>query len=133
MNRYSLATIILLLVSVTSSCARNPSEAHNPREKVTVDSLYEACGVVGETAKGEIPFFDCESYVYGVLDSYIAIRPMLPLEQRACFPVSMPPWKVLEEARAQGVENNGSEVAGPALIETLRKKYPCTRSKPVGH
>ncbi len=123
------AAFILLLVWATHSLALNPSDTHYPREVVTVDFLYEACSVVGETARGKIPFFDCESYVYGVLDAYLSISPYIPEEQRACVPSGLPPWKVLEDARPLIDEGRESKTAAPALIEALRKKYPCSLRK----
>jgi hypothetical protein len=124
----SLAFAASAYASSPQQAALSPDQTHNPRKVVTVDSLYEACGVVGQTARGEIPFFDCESYVYGVLDSYLAVRSTLPRDLRACFPASIPPWKVLQEARSLGIEDKeGSKVAGPALIDAMRRKYPCKR------
>jgi hypothetical protein len=121
-----MKTVIMFLISfvlAASATAQNQSQNHTqtPREVVTVDFLYEACGVVGETARGKIPFFDCDSYVYGVLDSYLAIRSQLPRGERACFPASIPPSKVLEDARSLGIEiKEGSKIAGPALIDALQ-------------
>lgn len=123
------AAFILLLVWAKYSSALNPSDTHHPREAVTVDFLYEACSAVGETARGKIPFFDCESYVYGALDAYLSVRPYIPEEQRACVPPGLPPWKVLEDARPLIGEGQDSETAAPALIEALRKKYPCSQRK----
>jgi hypothetical protein len=114
----------ILLILSASANALNPSEAHRPREKVTVNFLYETCSVVGETGGGMIPFFDCESYVYGVLDTYVKLKQSIPKAQRACFPELIPPWKVLEEARSE-LDSKGEDIAAPALIEAMRKKYPC--------
>lgn len=118
-----ILTVLMLSVSIAS--ATNPSETRNPRRQVTVDGLYEACGVVGETAYGDIPYFDCESYVYGVLDAYLALRDSIPKEKRACFPADIPPWKVLEIAHSLILGKDSGKIAGPALIEELRKRYPC--------
>jgi len=96
-------------------------------EKVTVDFLYEACGNVGETARGMIPYFDCESYVYGILDSYLTIRDSIPKASRACFPPDIAPWRVLEDARPYIFERRHSDVAAPAIIDALKSKYPCTK------
>lgn len=122
--------IILLVVWASPVLAVNPwVDTHYPRKEVTLDGLYEACSVVGETARGNIPYFDCESYVYGVLDSYLAVRASIPKEMRACFPATLAPWealKIAEPADSVGHEPYlGSKTAGPVIIEMLRKKYPC--------
>ena len=124
----TVVSFLIFLAFCHFTPALIPAQTHSPREVVTVDFLYESCGVVGRTAKGQIPFFDCESYVYGVLDSYLAVRSSLPQNERACFPASIAPWKVLEDARALGiVDSEGSQIAAPELIEAMRKKYPCKR------
>lgn len=125
MTRTFFLAVLLLSLWASDACATNPSDTRYPRRQVTVDRLYEACSVVGETAKGEIPYFDCESYVYGVLDAYLAVRESIPKERRACFPADIPPWRVLEEAHSLVLNGAHSSVAGPALIEALGKKYPC--------
>lgn len=122
---------ISFFVWTTQSFALNPSDTRYPRDVVTVDFLYETCSVVGETARGKIPFFDCESYVYGVLDAYLSTRPYIPEDQRACIPSDLPPWKVLEDARPLIDEGQESRTAAPALMEALRKKYPCSPPKAV--
>jgi hypothetical protein len=113
-------------------CLAAPAHAVNPwmdtrhaREKVTVDYLFESCSVVGETAHGMIPHFDCESFTYGVLDSYLSVRDSIPKASRACFPANLPPWKALEAASAEINDKNRTKLAAPFLIEALRKKHPC--------
>ena len=123
-----LRTIAALLLFFANSYiyASNPSETRYPRETISVDFLYESCSVVGKTAKGKIPFFDCESYVYGVLDSYLAIRNMIPKAKRACFPASLPPWQALEVAEpAVTAQGQSSRDAANVIVEALRRKYPC--------
>jgi hypothetical protein len=105
--------------------ANNAWVTRNPRHEVTVDYLYEACSNVGGTARGDIPYFDCESYVYGVLDSYVKVREAIPKTTRACFPANIEPWRVLEMADpAPGTYSRG-QTAASYLIDFLRKKYPC--------
>jgi hypothetical protein len=122
--------IFLLLAWMPSVLAVNPwIDTRYPRKEVTLDGLYEACSVVGETARGDIPYFDCESYVYGVLDSYLAVRDSIPKENRACFPATLAPWEALKIAEsADHLDRKpymGTKTAGPVIIEMLRKKYPC--------
>lgn len=98
----------------------------NDRKTVTYVFLYEACSSIGETGGGMIPWFDCESYVYGVLDSYIATRNTIPIKQRACFPANLAPWEALKLSRKdEFTEWEWSRLASTVLIENLRKHYPC--------
>jgi hypothetical protein len=120
--------LICSLTLISCGYAANPSEMKHPREQVTIDFLYEACSAVGETARGEIPFFDCESYVYGVLDTYLSIQSTIPVSQRACFPEGLPPWKLLEDIRPLIKIDQGNQIAARVIIEKLSIKYSC---KPV--
>lgn len=94
------------------------------RKDVTVAFLYEACSFIGETRGGMIPWFDCESYVYGVLDSYVSIRNSIPREQRACFPADLAPWEALNLSLKHEY-SEWNRVAATVLIEDLQKQYPC--------
>ncbi len=96
-----------------------------PRKDVHLMFLYEACSSVGDTAKGRIANFDCESYVYGVLDAYLAVRSHLPIRQRACFPEDLPPWRALEVAEPLLQSPASEKEAGPEIIKALAKAYPC--------
>jgi hypothetical protein len=121
-----LIVSLLLLLAASSADAVNPwVDTRHPHKDVTVLFLYEACSAVGETSRGKIPFFDCESYVYGVLDAYVSVRSSIPKSKRACFPVAVPPWQVLKEVETEAMSTKPSTLAGSFLIEELRKKYPC--------
>ncbi len=41
---------------------------------ITADFLLETCSVTGKTAYGMIPYFDCQSYVLAVLDTYRSMQ-----------------------------------------------------------
>ena len=128
-NRIMRITALLLSVAslwVGECAAANPSETRYTRHDVTVDYLYEACSVVGQTAKGDIPFFDCESYVYGVLDSYLKVSASIPKPSRACFPERIEPWRVLEMADPKPGTYRTDQSAAAYLIDFLRKRYPCS-------
>jgi len=110
---------------VPLAVAASPPPAHrNVRDSITVDFLLESCANVGGTARGMIPYFDCDSYIYGVLDTYLRERQSIPKDQRSCFPEALTPAQVLGDAWHLDVKL-GTEGAAPALIEMLRKKYPC--------
>jgi hypothetical protein len=95
-------------------------------ETITVDFLLESCSATGQTARGKIPYFDCDSYIYGMVDSYLEVRNDIPKSERSCFPASISPAQVLNDTSE--LESNldvGKESAAPALLKILRKKYPC--------
>lgn len=112
---------------LSTSGASVPWQTRNPRRQVTVDYLYEACSAVGDTARGDIPNFDCESYVYGVLDAYIAIRSRLPIQDRACFPADIEPWRALKIANPQPGTYDRSQSAATFLIGVMKARYPCRK------
>jgi hypothetical protein len=117
----------LLVVWMSPVHATTPwIDTRYPHQQVTVDGLYEACSVVGETARGDIPYFDCESYVYGVLDAYVKVRDEIPREKRACFPEAIEPWRVLQMADPKPGSYRRSENAAEFLIAFLRRRYPCS-------
>jgi len=128
-NRIMRTTALLLIVAtlwVGECVAANPSETRYPRHDVTVDDLYEACSAVGQTAKGDIPYFDCESYVYGVLDTYLKVSASIPNASRACFPERIEPWRVLQMADPKPGTYRADQSAAAYLIDFLRKRYPCS-------
>ena len=124
--RIALICVAFALLPVAIANATNPFETRYPRQTVTVDGLYEACSVVGETAKGDIPYFDCESYVYGVLDAYVKVSSEIPRAERACFPAGIEPWRVLEMANPMPGTYRKDQSAASFLIDFLKKRYPCS-------
>ena len=127
---YMAVTAILLSGDALADSFVPWIDHRQPRRTVTLEYLYESCAGRGDTGGGDIPYFDCETYVYGVLDSYILIRPSMPVSQRACFPTNLPPWLALEIAEpmlfgAKSGKGDGSAPAALKIIDALRKKYPC--------
>lgn len=93
---------------------------------MSLDYLMESCSVIGETSNGMIPFFDCEPYIYGVMDSHVAIRASLKVSEQACFPGGLAHWQVYKEIESAIPRSEwGKRPAAPHLIQLLRKKYPC--------
>ncbi len=135
MNNRSMlvAFLICLAIPVNVSAAPTPPWEARPaqRNTVTLDFLLETCDAVGKTARGMIPYFDCDSYIYGVLDAYLEVRDRLPFEKRACFPASITPGQVLKDIWHLASQNDDrlSRTAAPTIIEELRKKYPCSKNK----
>ena len=95
------------------------------RESVTLDFFLEACAVVGKTAYGKIPHFDCESYIYGVLDAQLASRGSSTGTARTCFPERIAPWEVYKELDAPITASERKQPAADFIISVLRKKHPC--------
>lgn len=115
---------LFLMLFSTTLYAITPLDIKHKRETVTLDYFLEACTVIGETSGGMIPHFDCESYLYGVLDGYSAVREQLPVKERACFPKAIAPWQVYELMQKQIVVD-GHKPAVQVILESLRTKYPC--------
>jgi hypothetical protein len=121
MNRTSLAAAVLAFAVAWPAAAATPLDTKRPRETVTVDFLLEACSVVGETAYGMIPHFDCESFLYGVLDTAAAAPQPL-----ACVPAGTAPWQVYELLLAEDVADaRRGEPAAAYVLERLRSAFPC--------
>lgn len=116
---------IILLLSCSFAHAVTPLDKRHKRESVTIDYLFESCTVIGETAGGMIPYFDCESYIYGVLDAHLAVRDSLKAKDRACFPADIAPWQVYEKILAAIPQTQWGKPAAPLIIDALRVKYPC--------
>lgn len=124
MRKLSISLALLPLMVIGTPVMAQHSQTH---EKITVDFLLESCSATGQTARGKIPYFDCDSYIYGVIDSYLEVRNNIPKSERACFPASISPAQVLSDTSE--LESNldaGKESAAPTLLRVLRKKYPCT-------
>ena len=119
------AIVALLAFGVVMAHAQTPLDTRHKRESVTLDFLLEACSVVGKTAHGKIPHFDCESYIYGVLDAQLAARGSLQGAARTCFPERIAPWEVYRELDTTITSAQRQQPAADFIISVLRKKYPC--------
>ena len=119
------ATVVLLAFGVAIAHGQTPLDTRHNRESVTLDFFLEACSVVGKTAYGKIPHFDCESYIYGVLDAQLAVRASPDGAARACFPGRIAPWEVYRELDTSITSGQRQQPAADFIISLLRKKYPC--------
>ncbi|MCZ8868352.1 hypothetical protein OM361_22965 [Escherichia albertii] len=130
--------VIFLFPSISHSINLWRWGEGQPRRDVTLDYWDESCSLdMGDPDKkgGIIPYFDCQSYLYGMLDAYISIRNYIPKEQRACFPDKITPWQVLQDTKYVFVVSpgrnefrkpyNGDNTAFVEIIKELHKKYPC--------
>jgi len=80
---------------------------------------------VGETAHGIIPHFDCESYIYGVLDSFLAFSDFLPPHRRTCAPEELAPWMVYEHLMAADIQGLREDPAASVITDILHHTFPC--------
>jgi hypothetical protein len=117
--------VALLALSAASAQAQTPLDTRHKRESVTLDFFLEACTVIGKTAHGKIPHFDCESYLYGVLDAQLAARGSLHGAARTCFPERIAPWEVYKELDTPITAGQRTQPAADFIVSALRKKYPC--------
>jgi hypothetical protein len=121
MKRMICACVLAIPVAALAGQNNKPS---NTREEVTVDYFLESCTDIGGTAGGLIKYFDCDSYIYGILDTYAEVSPFIPVAQRACIPKSLTPSQFMNDAWHLDIKL-GPRTAAPVLIDMLRKKYPC--------
>ena len=114
------------LFAALPAAAVTPLERSELRASVTLDFLMESCTVIGETAYGMIPHFDCESFLYGVIDTHVATEGERGAARRACVPEFLSPRQLysLIDERAIPRERWG-EAAAPLLVGLLERAYPC--------
>jgi len=119
----SILGMTLLAAAWPAAQAATPLDTRHPRETVTVDFLLEACSVVGETAHGMIPHFDCESWLYGLLDTQAA-RPAGA--RTVCAPADLAPWQAYEKLwTAPLADARRGEPAAVWVLEQLQSAWPC--------
>lgn len=125
--RASASLQALLLAAFCSPVmARTPIDIGNARQTISMDYLMESCTVVGETAGGLVNYFDCESYLYGLLDAQAQLNSQVPPADRICLPPAMAPWQVYDRlARLEGGED-WSGPAAPIILRVLRQQFPCS-------
>jgi hypothetical protein len=121
----SLPLLVALLIA-TTGWAATPLDSRNPKQMLTVDNFFEACTVIGETAYGMIPHFDCETYLYGIVDTYQSLNPSLPAKQRLCLPENLAPWQLYEVLLTFDVEGRREDNAASYILKALIDTYPCT-------
>ena len=122
-NLHRIALLFAALPLIAA--AKGPLDTRHARETVSMDYLMESCTVVGETAGGMVPHFDCESYLYGILDAHVAMRGALKTPS-ACFPADIAPWQVYEQLVELPRTEDWGKPAAPLIVEALKKRYPCT-------
>ncbi|SDH31170.1 Uncharacterized conserved protein YecT, DUF1311 family [Pseudomonas flavescens] len=120
-----LAAILMLIAVSSAANAITPLDTRNKHETITLDYFMEACTVIGETGSGLISHFDCDSYLYGIMDTQRVLNASLPPAQRACIPEQLAPWQLYEQIGSAIPDNEWSKLAAPPITRLLRQKYPC--------
>lgn len=128
---------LVFFISASQATTLKDWGKSHPRGKVTLDYWGESCDIdMGDPVLkgGTIPYFDCQSYIYGILDAYISIRDFIPKKERVCFPKNITPWQVLQDTQYIDLSDdkitlrkpyNGFNTAAVEIIKELHKKYPC--------
>jgi hypothetical protein len=134
-NRLLSTTILILLLTffpcislaqhVNPKCCNYPAKP----DAVKIQFFLEACAVPGETARGMIPYFDCQSYVLGIIDGYRLLKSSSPKDSQICLPESITTREVLELIwkTYPNWEIAENRQAGEVILEVLRKEFRCGR------
>ncbi|QIP54872.1 hypothetical protein [Hafnia alvei] len=113
--------LIFLIFFISASQATILKEwgGNHPRAKVTLDYWGESCDIdMGDPVLkgGIIPYFDCQSYIYGILDAYISIRDFIPKKERVCFPKNITPWQVLQDTQYIELSDDKKHCENPIMV-----------------
>ncbi len=97
------------------------------KEAIKIQFFLEACSVPGETQHGMVPYFDCQSFVLGVVSTYRQVNFQLPKESQLCIPESLTTKNLLELILKKypnwGIKEE--RLASEVIIETLKINYFC--------
>lgn len=127
-------TIIILFAFLffpPTSLARNvnPKCCNYPTNPggVKIQFFLEACAVPGETAKGLIPYFDCQSYVLGLTDMYRLLKTSTPKNKQICIPENFTTKHLLDLIWKTYPNWEIPDNRQPAelIFEILRIEFPC--------
>ncbi len=71
-------------ISETNCCEFNVGSNY-----ISLDFLFETCDVTGQTANGIVPYFDCQSYILGVVDVLKSPSISTNSKSHICLPEKM--------------------------------------------
>ncbi len=136
-ERLSIAFSILLFVALSSLPTTSYSQHVNPKccdypakpGSVKIQFFLEACAVPGETERGLIHYFDCQSYVLGIIDVYRKVKDTIPKREQICVPDNITTRDVLESIWKKYPNWNVEEKrdASDVILEILKDKYLCQK------
>jgi len=77
-----------------------------------------------------VPYFDCQSYVLGTIDTYRKLNKFTPKKDQICIPESITTRDVLELIWNKYPNWDAPEEkdANDVIIEVLRNEFPCGKS-----
>jgi hypothetical protein len=55
-------------------------------KRINMDNLLESCAVTGQTAGASPPYFDCQSYILGVVEAFQAPAQLVDESKQLCIP-----------------------------------------------
>jgi hypothetical protein len=108
---------------VNPKCCNYPARPSG----IKIQFFLEACAVPGETARGIIANFDCQSYVLGVIDTYRQLNQSIQKSKNVCPPADITTKDVLELMWSQYPNWNIPETrqASEVILEVLRRRFSC--------
>ena len=117
--------LISLAQHVNPKCCNYPARP----DGVKIQFFLEACAVPGETANGMIPYFDCQSYVLGIFDSYRLLKSSSSREYQICLPENITTRDVLELIweKYPKWEIPAHRQATEVIFEVLQKNFSCRK------
>lgn len=65
-------------------------------KQITIEDLLEACASTGKTANSSPPYFDCQSYILGVVETFRAPTQIVEVEKQLCIPRNYETRNLLE-------------------------------------
>lgn len=110
---------------VNPKCCNYPAKPGS----IKIQFFLEACAVPGETEKGMVPYFDCQSYVLGIIDAYRKIKDLTPEKNQICIPENITTKDVLELIwkAYPNWDVPAERDAGDVIFEVLKKEFPCKK------
>jgi hypothetical protein len=99
------------------------------KDAIKIQFFLEACSVPGETKFGMVPYFDCQSFVLGVVSAYRQVNSQLPKPNQLCIPESLTTKNLLELILKQYPNWNIKEerLASEVILEALKSNYSCSK------
>jgi len=133
--RFLGLALLVAMCSISSNamsqedcCHFKVSEKH-----VSVDEFLESCDVTGKTAYGSPPYFDCQSYILGVVDSFKSPSKTVGSKQQLCIPNGLETkdllevvWNDYRNIKEEDYDKMIAPVSAANFIySALKKKFSC--------
>jgi hypothetical protein len=108
---------------VDPNCCRYPAGPNG----INIQFFLESCAVPGNTARGMIPHFDCQSYVLGVIGAYKQLKSSVRKSRQMCLQSDITTKDVLELIWEQypNWDTPANRQASEVILEVLQKRFSC--------